>query len=263
MKAMDRREIDKLWTLPAEDFTRARDELAKRAKEEGDAEGAKEIKSLRKPTVAAWAVNQVAREHSGDVKRLLGLGEVMRRAQRDALGGSGREALRTATADRRQLVDQLVKAAQQILEAAGHGSSRAVLDKVSDTLTAVATDEATADQVGAGTLQREVVPASGLEDLAGLLPAGPQGPTRRATKAKPSAAESDRIKRADERAKRLEEAAAEAEAEAASARSEADRLARETEKANRAAEREEKLAAQARERADRARTGADELEEEG
>jgi hypothetical protein len=259
---MDRSEIDQLWALPLEDFTRVRDDLAKRAKEEGDAKAAKEIKSTRKPTVAAWVVNQLAREHAGDIKRLLGLGEVMRKAQRDALGGGGREALRTATAERRQVVDQLVKAAEQILGAAGHGSSRAVLDKVSDTLSAVATDEETATLVREGTLQREATPPSGLEELAGLLPATPTRRKRNASKAKPSAGHSERAKRADERAKRLEEEASEAETKAAQARSEADRLARDAEKAARAAEREEKLAAQARERADRARAEADDLEEE-
>jgi hypothetical protein len=260
MRAMDRSEIDQLWTLPLEDFTRVRDDLAKRAKEEGDADGAKEIKALRKPSVAAWAVNQLARRRSDDIRRLLGLGEVMRKAQREAFEGGGRDALRTATTERRRLVDQLVDDAEALLAQAEHGSSRAVLDKVSQTLIAAASDEDTGALVAAGILQREAVPPSGLDDMSAWLPSGTPKPrsTKRATKSK---AAGGRSNRADELSKRLEANAIEAEAKAAETRSEADRLAREAEKAARAAEREEKLAAQARERADRARAEADELED--
>src|SRR5437763_15597212 len=121
MRAMDRSEIDQLWALPLEEFTRVRDDLARKAKEEGDPEAAKESKAHRKPTVAAWAVNQLARSRPDDVRRLLGLGEVLRRAQREALQGGGQDALRVATKERRQVVDELVQGAGQILAGAGHG----------------------------------------------------------------------------------------------------------------------------------------------
>ncbi|MFN2590028.1 MAG: hypothetical protein ABR518_04590 [Actinomycetota bacterium] len=250
---MDRREIEQLWAVPLGDFTRTRDDLAKKAKEEGDGEAAREIKSRRKPTVAGWAVNQLARERSADLRRLLSLGDVLRKAQREAFEGGGRDALRTATSERRRVIDQLVEAAGDLLEAAGHGRSRAVLDKVGETLMATATDEETAGLVAEGSLQREATAAAGLDELSALIPTGGRAPSRTTTKAKPATEHPERTKRAEERARRLEEEAAGAEEESRKLRGEADRLAREAERAHRAAERAEKRASQARQRADRAR----------
>ena len=57
-------EIDRLYELPLEEFTAARNALAK---ETGDAA----LKQLKKPTVPAWAVNQLARRREVDMRRLL------------------------------------------------------------------------------------------------------------------------------------------------------------------------------------------------
>ena len=53
--------MDDLFALPPAEFIAARDALAKRLKADGDATRAAEVKALRRPSVAAWAVNQVAR----------------------------------------------------------------------------------------------------------------------------------------------------------------------------------------------------------
>jgi hypothetical protein len=248
---MDRDEMDQLWGLPLEDFTRTRDDLSRKAKEEGDADGAKEIRALRKPTVAAWAVNQLARHRPDDIRRLLGLGEAMRRAQREAFEGGGREALRTATAERRRLVDQLDDAAEEVLRDAGHGGSRAVLDKVAETLTATVGNQAVGEEVGRGTLQREVTAVSGFDELAEMLPAQPAGKKASAAP-KVSAATQRREREALERAEHLEAEADELEHQAKQARQEADRAAREARRLAGAAEELEERAAKTRERATKA-----------
>ena len=61
-------DIDRLYALPREEFTPQRDELAKRLREEGDRDGAAAVKALRKPTIAAWAVNQVQRDRPDEVR---------------------------------------------------------------------------------------------------------------------------------------------------------------------------------------------------
>ncbi|HJP66819.1 MAG TPA: hypothetical protein VKA30_11015, partial [Actinomycetota bacterium] len=91
---MDSRELDQLWGLPLEDFTRVRDELAKKAKEAGESDAAKEIKALRKPSVSAWAVNHLARTRRPEVEQLIELGGALRAAQQAAISGEGRDALR-------------------------------------------------------------------------------------------------------------------------------------------------------------------------
>jgi hypothetical protein len=252
MRDVDRERIDQLWTLQLEDFTRGRDELAREAKAEGDPEAAREIKALRKPSVSAWAVNQLARSNRPQVEQLIELGEALRKAQQAAMSGEGREALRKVTIERRRLVDQLVAGAASILEEAGHGSSRATLDRVADTLMATAADEAAAESVREGVLQRDVPPPSGFDELAEMLPAG-SARTARKEASKVSSLEDRRQRQARERAEELASEAAEAQREAKQARQEADRLAREAQRAARMAEEQEERAAKARERADRAR----------
>lgn len=44
------RELDSLYQVPLGEFTAARDELAKRLRDEGEREQAEEVKKLRKPT---------------------------------------------------------------------------------------------------------------------------------------------------------------------------------------------------------------------
>ena len=70
-----------LYGLPLEEFTPARDALAKELKAAGRKDEAAEVKSLRKPSVAAWALNRVAREHPDAVEGLRAAGAVLREAQ--------------------------------------------------------------------------------------------------------------------------------------------------------------------------------------
>ncbi|HEX6580351.1 MAG TPA: hypothetical protein VF195_05715, partial [Actinomycetota bacterium] len=60
--------IDELYGLPLERFTAERDALAKELASAGDRDGAARVKALRKPVVAAWAVNLLAREDPDGVK---------------------------------------------------------------------------------------------------------------------------------------------------------------------------------------------------
>jgi hypothetical protein len=249
---MERREIDELWTLPLEEFTRVRDELARKAKEDGDQESAREIKALRKPSVAAWAVNQLAREQASEIKKLLRLGEALRDAQRKALEGGGAHPLRSKVAERRRLVDGLTEAAGKLLDAAGRPATRATLDRVSGTLTAATVDPDVAQTVGTGTVQRDEPPPSGLEELATLLPSG--GPKGRSKSVRGlTAAERTRADRAQAKVARLEEEASEVEEEARRLRAEADRATREAERAERRAQEAEARAARLRARVEDAR----------
>ena len=74
--------IDDLYALPLERFTPERDALVKELSGDGDRDGAARVKALRKPVVAAWAVNALAREDADAVKALIELGEELRSAHR-------------------------------------------------------------------------------------------------------------------------------------------------------------------------------------
>lgn len=101
MASVDVDEIaDRLYGLPPEEFTAARDEEAKTA---SDADLRKAIKALRKPTAAAHEVNRLVRERAGDIDALLDLGSQLR----NAMGGDANE-VRRLTQERRDLIAILV-----------------------------------------------------------------------------------------------------------------------------------------------------------
>src|SRR5437899_4380193 len=160
-------EIRGLFGLPIGQFIEARTELERRLRAGGDAGAARRVKALRKPSLAAWALNQLARQEAKQVEDLVRLGEELRTAERGALAGAGGARLQETGGRWRQLVERLAKATEQILEAAGHSVSRSHLDQVQNTLLASATDETVRDELRQGTLEKEAPPPSGFGGLDG------------------------------------------------------------------------------------------------
>src|SRR2546423_8305256 len=126
-------DLDRLYQLPLNEFTAARDELVKRLRAEGERERAQEIKTLRKPTAAVWLVNQLARERPLDVQRLLKAGESLTKSQTKAAAGKS-QTFPEARRDEQHALQQLAKVASEIAERAGIGSP--VLAKAIETLRA-------------------------------------------------------------------------------------------------------------------------------
>jgi hypothetical protein len=148
-------EIDRLYALPLEEFTQERDEVAKRLRKEGDADAAEAIKALTKPSVAAWAVNQVRRDRPDDVRRLLDVTEELHRVHSKLSSAGARERLEEAAEMQRELIRSLVRCASELLEAAGHYATDATLGKVADTLRAAAVDEELREEVASGRVVKE------------------------------------------------------------------------------------------------------------
>ena len=175
-------EIGRLYGLPLDEFTRGRDELARRVKHEGDGALADEIKQLRKPSLPAWVVNQLARQRELDMQRLLNAGMELEGAQREAIRAQSGDAFLGARRDQQQALAALAARAREILVDAGRGT--AVLDRVLATLRAGSLTEDGRALLKSGRLTEELEPP-GFEALAGLeLPAGPPRP-RPAKKAAP------------------------------------------------------------------------------
>jgi hypothetical protein len=169
---------DALYGLPLEEFVSERDALAKRLRADGDGEAAARVKALRRPTIAAWAVNQAVRTQVKDARELDAAGAALRKAQTALLEGKGNPAdLRTATEGERAAVDRLVDAARGLLSGSGRPMTDAVLHDVTETLHAAAGDDETREAVLAGRLDRERRPA-GLGGELAALAAIPDTPTR-------------------------------------------------------------------------------------
>ncbi|WP_026874550.1 hypothetical protein [Jiangella gansuensis] len=139
---------DQLYALLPEEFVEARNGLAKQAKGEGEAEVAARIKALRKPTLAAWLANQVARERSDEVAELAELGGEMRRAMSSMDG----DRLRDLTGRRKELVDGLVKQGRKLARDAGQKPSVEMIESLTETLLAAIADPRAADELRAGHL---------------------------------------------------------------------------------------------------------------
>ena len=148
-------EIDRLYALPLEEFTAERDDLAKRLRKEGDRDSAAAVKALKKPSVAAWAVNQVRRDRPDEVRQLIDVTEELHRVYAGLSAAGARERLAEAADMQRDLIRSLVRCAKQLLEAGGHSANEQTLDKVADTLRAAGLDDGVREQVGRGRVVKE------------------------------------------------------------------------------------------------------------
>ena len=148
-------EIDRLYALPLDEFTAERDELAKRLRKEGDAEAADAVKALKKPSIAAWAVNQVQRDRPDEVRELIDVTGELHRVYKKLSSAGARERLEEAAEMQRMLIRSLVRCASQLLEAGGHAANDATLQKVADTFRAAALDEDVREQLAHGRVVKE------------------------------------------------------------------------------------------------------------
>ena len=74
--------VEQLYAAPPGEFTALRSQLAKQARSAGDVDLAKAVTALRKPTVAAWALNHFVREHGDELDDFRAFAELLREAQR-------------------------------------------------------------------------------------------------------------------------------------------------------------------------------------
>jgi hypothetical protein len=170
-------EIDHLYDLPLDEFTAARNDLAKRLKQEGDAEAAEQVRELAKPTVAAWAVNQLARREPEAVRSLLNVGARLRSAQERSLKGErAADEVRAAQAEEREVIRTLTRAADALLRGGGRAASGTTLERVASLLrTAAVSDPAALRE---GRLSGDIE-ATGFDAFAGLeVPKARRGAAR-------------------------------------------------------------------------------------
>ncbi len=233
-----------LYALPLDEFTPARDQLAKQLRGDGNAEGAAAVKQLRKPSVAAWALNQVRHGGKKQTDELIDAAADLGETQATLLAGGGREDFDEASARERKLVEALVKRAAKELSAAGRPPSPSTEEKLRTTLHAVATSEKARDAFAAGRLTTDFA-ASGFGAIAaprgGARPGeGKEAKPKPAEAKSPSAAELRRrrtLDRARKRQAELDKNAGEAERLVGERRKEAGRAAADLKKAERAFER--------------------------
>ena len=224
--------IDQLYQLPLEEFTAARNSLAK---ETGDSS----VKKLEKPNLAAWTVNQLYWRERKTYDDMIKAAERMRAVYKQMLAGKNAD-VRGAEEIHQEALREAKQAAKRILEDGGHPNADAVMMPVAETLDALPGDE----PPGRLTKPLRRMGFNVLEGVPISAKAGPIRPTAPAEK-KPAAKEQTARERRASEAEEREEAmtrerlrfaeAAEREAEAA-----LDRAKRAVERAERTRERIER-----------------------
>lgn len=203
-------ELDRLYGLPLDEFTRERNALAKRLRSEGRRDAAASVAELRKPVVAAWVVNRLARERKDGVQALVDAADAIRAG---AVGADERL---------RAIVEELMDAARGVLEDGGRRASDTTLRDVATTLRAAAASEP--ELLRSGRLTEPVEP-TGFEAMAGAAAAEGR-PARRRPPKRPDRARvreaREALSAAREAARKLGRAADAAEREARGRRAEAD-----------------------------------------
>jgi hypothetical protein len=160
--------IHGLYRESLDAFIASRDALVRELKDAGDAPGAARVKRLRKPTVPAWAVDQLPDRDRSAVESLLDAGAEVRAAQQATLSSSkAADRLREATAARRRVVAALVRTATSVLSSAGIPPGSHVED-IRATLEQASVDPELGEQLRSGTIERPARPAAGLGEGFGL-----------------------------------------------------------------------------------------------
>ena len=165
-------EARRLYGLPLEDFVRERNHAAREARAAGDRDAAAAIAGLPKPSVAAWAVNQLARQERRDVDLLLDSGKRLLDAQRTSLERGGRGDLDKARSSLDQAVSRLGGAAKRIL---GDRATENTLARVADTLRSATLSPRGRELLATGSFTREMS-GTGWDILESLAPPEKQEP---------------------------------------------------------------------------------------
>jgi hypothetical protein len=147
-------QLNRLYSGPLERFTEARNELAKSLREAGNTDAADWVKALKKPTRAAWLINQLSARKRGAVRKLLDAGAELRRRQEELMAGSAdRDELRKAADREQKAIASLLATAEALGREHKVGSQS--LDRVGETLQAASSDPDVGRAIELGRLDRE------------------------------------------------------------------------------------------------------------
>lgn len=170
-------DVDALFKLPLAEFIDARNTLARQLKQSGRANDANLVKTLAKPSVSAWTVNQLYWNYRDEFEMLLAAGRRFRKAQTSGKIADMRDSLHA----RSEALVQLSELAISLLSDAGHSPAPGTIHRITTTLEALS---ALSDGPTLGRLTQDVDPP-GFESLASFIPsAGAKKPATTANDAR-------------------------------------------------------------------------------
>lgn len=140
--------VDELYGLAPEAFVKRRNELAREVKADGDRELAGRIDKLRRPTQAAWAINQWVRAHPDDSALIDELASELTAAQRR----SAVDKMRALSRRRQELINSSVTAVTRTAAERRVRLADSAVREVTQTLRAAVADHDVLEQVLRGNL---------------------------------------------------------------------------------------------------------------
>lgn len=186
------RDLDRVYAAAPADFVRTRNAVAKELADSGRAKDAAAVRRLRRPTLAVWILNQLARQEPGSVAAFVKAVESLGKAQRTGAGVA--EAIKAERQARQRVIAQ----AEALAATAGVRTTADTTRRIANTFLGAATDRDARDLLARGELQDETQP-SGFEQFAGV--------TLRAVKPARPAASLQREARIEKTARDLERTA--------------------------------------------------------
>jgi hypothetical protein len=188
-------QIDHLYQLSLEEFTEARNALAK---ESGDAA----VKKLEKPNVAAWAVNQLYWRERKLYDEVIKTSGQVRTAHQQMLAGKSSD-VKAAEVFHKEAMRKAKDAIRRMLQEAGNKAADAVMTPITETLDALPTDDPPGRltkplrQTGFGALQGVTIAAR--PSFAKATEGKPSAPKATAGQSKKETEEERRKREAEQR----------------------------------------------------------------
>ena len=161
-------DVDALFRLPLAEFTSARNSLAARLKKDGQGNEAIRVKALVKPSITAWAVNQLYWMHREAFDRLIATSQRFRQAQSSLLAGKAAD-MRGPLEARHEALSELSLHATGLLREAGSNPTPDTIRRITATLEAMSAYASFPDDLAPGRLNHDVDPP-GFEALGSFVP---------------------------------------------------------------------------------------------
>lgn len=150
-------DVDALFKLPLAKFTSERNALAARLKKSGRGDDAVLVKSLAKPSISAWAVNQLYWNHREPFDQLIASGERFHKSQTSRSGGKVTD-MRDALDARREALSELSDLATSLLRDAGHNPAPDTIHRITTTLEGISAYATRSNAPRPGRLTADVDP---------------------------------------------------------------------------------------------------------
>src|SRR6476646_4369377 len=155
-----------LYTAAPAEFVTRRDAIVTELRLANHRALADQVHALRKPSLAAWSLNLLARSRPTELDRLPQLGRDLRSAQSLLTGN----LIRSLSADRHRLVTAIVNLASDAAAERGHRLGPAAQQEVASTITAALVSEEATHAVTSGLLTRALTCAGfGDVDISGAI----------------------------------------------------------------------------------------------